>query len=185
MLVGDFIVNLPKETPVFWICRGLTDLANVISNITDVERDQIYITNHIIVTLEGGLVKYNLSNEFLVCCMCDMCCVCTVCECCVCVCVCCVIKKHLLTLIQQTHTDILVLSNAPKTLNFTPEAAPFAIQHSILPEPSCYTNSWLPPLISEHHMCSNRYKGRGKAYFRDQIHKDVYKMLLSTYLPGK
>ena len=77
-------MNLPKRTPVFWICRGLKDLANVISNVTNVERNQIYITNHIIVTPEGGLVKYNLSNEFLVCCMRDMWCVCIVYECCVC-----------------------------------------------------------------------------------------------------
>jgi len=161
-------------------------LASVISNLINVEENEIYITNHIIITPEGGLVKYNLSNEFLVSCMCVCVYVCCVCMLCVCaVCVCCVIKNHLLTLIQQTHTDILVLSNAQKVQNFTPKAAPYTIQHLILPEPSCYTNSWLPPLISEHHMCSNRYKGRGKAYFRDQIHKDVYKMLLSTYLPGK
>ena len=45
-------------------------------------------------------------------------------------------------------------------------------------------SAWIVPPLSEHELVGAKYKTRGNALFRHQLHKRVYKLLLNTYLPG-
>jgi hypothetical protein len=63
-------------------------------------------------------------------------------------------------------------------------AASESLREKVWGTTSTASTGWIVPPVSEHDFVSLHYKTRGKALFREQLHKRVYKLLLNTYLPS-
>ncbi len=77
-----------------------------------------------------------------------------------------------------------MFSNQDYTAIYDPLVADEALRDAVWGSKIGASSSWVVEMISEHDMVSNKYKDHGAALFQEQMHEDVYQLLLNTYLPG-